>query len=605
MRQFTEPTCKHLLRQPLIFGVPASGVLLLSGITVGLQALAYGDRNRSAAGLAISVTYYCTLRLYTKYAKPGWDQVILFALERLTSKQNGSPGELQILPSRFEILPPDTMDDEALLHSKQLIEDELRHLRLDQTLILSCSVGDGGAELAEVVPVTRTEKLRKKKDLDQALITCTGGSEPYVYSLYDLPVTTDPLWIFSHTKDITQHHRIILSVRGIDQTIIKRRIESHRRLNSQLNSKDEVDSDISFEDASQVLKGLSRGDDHIVELSLVIISQEELPLDRHFFCKETNLSLAVLSVFGLRPRFHRSHLVRIATATDMVPLLGDPVEEGAAIMQTVRGRPLYFDPQDPRLDALHWLVAGATGTGKSFFVGCVLWRLIQSGRPISVLFIDHKRSFKRLVKLNQGHYLEPNSYEQLESKTWGVLKELESPGILTGIELSDLPLADKQKAASYVLRSIAEFLNKRKSGHVLYVVMDECWKFLKHDPMGVQEAFREFRKFDAAAVAITQSIRDFISEEAGQAIVQNADITILLRQKEDVTQYRNILDLNDPEISKVKQIKKKKGIYSECLIKTPFLSRFGRLYPTQEEHEILRTDNLRAERVTQEKPCES
>lgn len=178
-----------------------------------------------------------------------------------------------------------------------------------------------------------------------------------------------------------------------------------------------------------------------------------------------------------------------------------------------------------------------------------------------------------------------------------LFEKLDQVGVLAGIELSELPLNEKKEAVVSLLSHTTEYLSQRGSEHVLYIVMDESWKFLKDDPQGVQQAFREFRKFDAAAVAITQSLKDFISDETGQSIIQNADIVILLRQKEDVTRYRDILDLTEPEMSKVKQIKKKKGVYSECLIKTPFLSRFGRLYPTQEEHETLRTDNLRMERI--------
>jgi hypothetical protein len=330
---------------------------------------------------------------------------------------------------------------------------------------------------------------------------------------------------------------------------------------------------------------------------LVITSVDELPLDEHFFWKERDNALPLLSILGLRARFHRAHYVRVSTGTDLIPNILDPFESGTPILKTLRGKPLYFDPQDPRLDALHWLVAGATGTGKSFFVGLVLLRMIQNGSSQSVLFIDHKRSFKRLVNANAGTYVEPVSMDEVRSQLPVVFNQLDQPKTFVGIELSDLPFSDKKEAASYVLRQVAEFLSRRESGHVLYVVMDECWKFLKHDPQGVQEAFREFRKFDAAVIAITQSIKDFISDEAGQSIIQNADITVLLRQKEDVTRYQDIFDLNEPEMAKVKQIKKVKGLYSECLIKTPFLSRFGRLYPTEEEHELLRTDNLRSERV--------
>lgn len=604
MRQFTEPSCRHLLRQPLIFGIPFVGLLVLSFLTVFLQLLAQGDTVRSLSGLGLSALSYGLMRLFSKFAKIGWDQSILFLLERLTAKSKGSPGKLQEKPTEIEVMPPDTMDDLDLMSSKQLLEEELKHLIADQSLVLKCAVNDEGAKLDEIVVQERCEKIKKKADLEEICQMYAGSRKPIVYSLQQIPVSTDPLWLFSHLKDLKQSFQVWVCYRGLDQTWIKSRVESARKMNAHLNDIGQVDSDISFEEASHVLRGLSKGDECVVEMALVMVAQEELPLDPHYFLKEKNPALALLSVMGLRPRFHRAHFVRAITATDLCPHILDPVEEGAAILKTLRGKPLYFDPQDSRLDALHWLVSGATGTGKSFLVGLVLWRMVRAGRKISVLFMDHKRSFKRVVKATQGLYLEPLSLADLNQQLPLLFKQLDQKGVLAGIELSDLPLQEKKEAASNLLRFTTEYLSRRTSEHVLYIVMDESWKFLKDDPQGVQQAFREFRKFDAAAVAITQSLKDFMSDETGQSIIQNADIVILLRQKEDVTRYRDILDLSEPEMSQVKRIKKKKGVYSECLIKTPFFSRFGRLYPTEEEHETLRTDNLRAERVALAKASE-
>lgn len=85
---------------------------------------------------------------------------------------------------------------------------------------------------------------------------------------------------------------------------------------------------------------------------------------------------------------------------------------------------------------------------------------------------------------------------------------------------------------------------------------------------------------------------------------------ILLRQGEDLAPYRGMLGLNEVEISKVRALKQKKGVFSECLIKTSFVSHLGRLYPTEEEHETFRTDNLCEELVKEvrsnrggENPC--
>jgi type IV secretory pathway VirB4 component len=170
---------------------------------------------------------------------------------------------------------------------------------------------------------------------------------------------------------------------------------------------------------------------------------------------------------------------------------------------------------------------------------------------------------------------------------------------MTGIELSDLQLSEKKAATHEVLSRIESFLRARNTTHPIYIVLDECWNFMRDEPVLVQRAFREFRKLNGAAVAITQSLSDFLSDQSGQSIFQNAPIRILLRQGEDLGRYQGILNLNSVELSRVRLLKQRKGSFSECLVKTPFLSRIGRLYPTHEEHELLRTDNLRAELIAE------
>ncbi|NDD92029.1 hypothetical protein EBZ37_08095 [bacterium] len=302
----------------------------------------------------------------------------------------------------------------------------------------------------------------------------------------------------------------------------------------------------------------------------------------------------------------------MATASDLVPSIGDAAEPGLTFLRTPRGNPLYFSPQDSRLEALHWLVSGASGSGKSFFTGLVLRRLAREGAPISVIFIDHNRSFRRVVRSEApGRYLEPETLTELKRKTPTLLDACEEQGALVGVELSDLPLEEKREAARFLLSEIEFFLRNRTTAHPVYVVLDECWNFLRDDSLLIQRAFREFRKLNGAVVAITQSLHDFLTDPTGQSIFQNAPVRIILRQGEDLEKHRGLLGLNDVELERARRLKQLRGEYSECLIKTPFLSRIGRLYPTTEEYALLRTDNLREEWIAEHKspqkgvaPCE-
>ncbi|MBY0472101.1 hypothetical protein K2X30_13120 [bacterium] len=507
-------------------------------------------------------------------------------------------GEIIAEPAQIEILSPDTLNSDDLIRSKELLKDRLESLRCGDAYSILFKLDPIGASCQEV-RVRGNFDLFKKADLGSIYNELFPGPS-MVYSLFRLPTTTDPLWMFSVLTKLKGYFSCLVTFRGLDPDLVKRRVEGARKHNSAGPERvTNIDAEVSFGEATEVLRGISRGDESLIEASVLIVSDSPIKLDENLFCREKDPTLALVSALGIRKRLHRSHWIRLTTATDLIPNILDPQENPPAILKTLRGNPLYFSPQDSRLEALHWLVVGASGSGKSFFAGLVLKRMLEAGTPMSVLFVDHNRSFRRIVRSRNAPYIEPESLQECREQIERVFESLDSAGNMAGIELSDLNLAEKQLASRDLLGRFEAFLRKRTTTFPIYLVLDECWNFLRDEPVLVQRAFREFRKLNGAAVAITQSLADFLTDQSGQSIFQNAPIRILLRQGEDVSRYQGILGLNDIELSRVKSLAQRRGQYSECLIKTPFLSRIGRLYPTFEEHELLRTDNLRLE-LTQE-----
>ncbi len=597
MRKFTETTARNLLRRPLVLGVPSFALVILASVTLAVFVLSNGHFWGDIAALCIGTIGYGILRVASRWLKAGWEESFIFWIERKKKPQLAG-GLLHSSPSPIEAHSPDTLTSEDLLTLKQSIEERMGALKPGERIVLSARYDTQGVKLTE-------HKVEGQFDLsielDQLTRSFTTGFK-HAYSLYQLPVSTDPLWLSGVIHKAVGDLILIASFQGVDQRMIKRRIELSRRSNSQQGEVlSNIDSEVSFEESSLVLQGISRGTESIVEGSVVLISSEPLELDDAVFCKERNPKLAVLSALGIRPRLHRSHLMRACTASDLIPNILDPAEDGLSILSSLRGNQLYFSPQDPRLEALHWLVVGASGSGKSFFTGLVLKRMIDQGCPMSVLFVDHNRSFRRIVRSKGEPYLEPRSVAELEAGVAGLFNHWREPGTLSGIELSDLDLTDKKAAIHSLLSRVETFLRYRDTTHPLYLVLDECWNFMRDEPVLVQRAFREFRKLNGAVIAITQSLHDFLTDESGQSIFQNAPIRILLRQGEDVSRHQGVLGLNPVELARVSRLKQERGVYSECLVKTPFLSRVGRLYPTEEEHALLRTDNLRAELIAQSK----
>ena len=588
MRSFNEPTLKNLLRRPTVMGVPFEGLLALSFMVL-TTLVAFGNSKFANALTAIlAVGGFVTLRLCTHFMVDGWIVELIYPIEKKLWKQGEQP-KIEYDDCDIEIMPPDTLENGSLIYEKEKIVSKLLKLKARENLIIEFDSGPDGSGFREL-------------SVTGQLVKGFSGRVPqYCYSLKSLPVLTNPLLISDLLQGINSPFKVLIRITGISYLEAKRKVEGSRRRNARDSASiTNIDSEVTFEESSKVLEGMSRGDERIAEFSLVITSDSELELDSDLFHFEKNNELAFLSIIGLRRHF-RSHYLRLTTISDLIPNFGDPVDGEASVLASIRKKPMYFSPQDSRLESLHWLVVGATGTGKSFFTGVVLKRLIDQGIPMSVLFVDHNRSFRRLVRSEGGLYQEPQTVLEVQDQLSALERSLDVEGTFSGIELSDLSFDEKKIASKILIERIEIFLRKRNSVHPVYLVLDECWNFLRDEPVLVQRAFREFRKLNGAVIAITQSLSDFMSDQSGRSIVQNAPIRILLRQGEDPENYKGILGLNEVEIKRLRMLKQEKGIFSECIIKTSFLSRLARLYPSKSEFELLRTDNLREELIRESK----
>lgn len=102
-----------------------------------------------------------------------------------------------------------------------------------------------------------------------------------------------------------------------------------------------------------------------------------------------------------------------------------------------------------------------------------------------------------------------------------------------------------------------------------FLIFDECWKLLENDggALFIAEVFRTFRKYMASAIAISQNIDDFAKSKVATAILPNASIRWILKQKgADQDRLKEVLSLNDNEISLIASIHQERGAYSEAFI---------------------------------------
>ena len=98
------------------------------------------------------------------------------------------------------------------------------------------------------------------------------------------------------------------------------------------------------------------------------------------------------------------------------------------------------------------------------------------------------------------------------------------------------------------------------------VVLDEVWSLLKFPQAAsfIVELYRRFRRYNAAAYAVTQSLQDFQTEEA-RGILQNTTYHYLLRLPTEDDLVQKLLNLSDRAMNTFRTLSSKKGSYSEAM----------------------------------------
>jgi conjugal transfer ATP-binding protein TraC len=125
-----------------------------------------------------------------------------------------------------------------------------------------------------------------------------------------------------------------------------------------------------------------------------------------------------------------------------------------------------------------------------------------------------------------------------------------------------------------------------------YLVIDEAWSLLQTPATArfIEEALRTFRKYNSAAVMVTQQVSDFAGP-AGTAIRANAPNRIFLRQtSETVLAMEKLFDLT-PEVKEaLSSLVTAKGRFSEMYIETSSGGGIARLVPSPELYTAFSTD---------------
>jgi hypothetical protein len=212
MRNYCEPTARNLLRRPHVFGVPLFGLIALACfglmMSIALSGFAYGD----LIALGASLIAYLVLRIVNRFSKTGWQESMLWPVERRIRVKNPT-GQLVLSDAVMEIAPPDTLDERELIAAKDALLERIVSLKEKERFTLVCEISQKGAQVLEA-SVSGKFNLAGELDFWELTQGIFGGEEE-VYTLWQIPVQTDPLFLFSILKRIETPVTVVVTVSGV------------------------------------------------------------------------------------------------------------------------------------------------------------------------------------------------------------------------------------------------------------------------------------------------------------------------------------------------------------------------------------------------------
>lgn len=116
------------------------------------------------------------------------------------------------------------------------------------------------------------------------------------------------------------------------------------------------------------------------------------------------------------------------------------------------------------------------------------------------------------------------------------------------------------------------FLSRDQRPKVL--IIDEAWDLLDDPIVGrfLEHAYRRFRKYNGAAIVVTQSIADLYKSPSGAAIASNSAFKFILRQNAEAISYiqkNEFLAVGEYGFDLMRSIHSVPGRYSEIMIYGP------------------------------------
>ena len=133
-----------------------------------------------------------------------------------------------------------------------------------------------------------------------------------------------------------------------------------------------------------------------------------------------------------------------------------------------------------------------------------------------------------------------------------------------------------------LIYQIQQVMYLGERGQPKLVFIDEAWDLLTHGDVAkfIEAGYRRFRKYNGAAITVTQSLNDLYNNPTGRAIADNSAHTLLLAQPSqaiDQLHAENRLPMTAGGVELLKSVHTVPGAYSEIMTLTDRGAGIGRL----------------------------
>ncbi|MDO9181939.1 MAG: hypothetical protein Q7U04_06005 [Bacteriovorax sp.] len=440
--------------------------------------------------------------------------------------------------------------------------------------------------------------------------------------------------------------------RKLDPLISKRRVNTQRKLHhSNLYSNiRNIESEASFVEAEKITEAMMEGTENLFEVEAWFILKADTQIELNQktkelvgFLKQAEFTPYIEAeglyelfpsiLFGMPPKFKRSHQTPSTFLVNMLPLKHDVIHQEGIEFLSSRGNPLYFNLFDESALNFNVLISGQSGAGKSMIAQKILVDELAS--DASAVVLDLGNSFKKTAQYYGGeslslsfnplqfkspHYLKELIIsvipaEELSAKMEGKIFSLIQENLESVATFKDLILKISAQIPDFELyfselwdyfdsveRNLSKFTyvdtslypDKIKAPLIIFLieafkalsgkrifVFDEVWDFLSNNAEYIAECFRTFRKSGASAIAISQGLDDFSATEMGKVIAKLSTTKILFQQSAEESS-----ELDSFDLEKIKALSTKRKVYSEFYIKTELHRKSARFYPEPLEYEL-------------------